>query len=114
MSTNIHFEAQRSITVDATGAKEIQKISFRDVWQTPTVVTRELMSSSDPFAAYRDWVLSISRDVLQPVYGDDDIFCEGPVIGQETVNAGRDHIAEFDKWIGVTRAAGYEIQAVAR
>lgn len=49
MSTNIHFEATRRIKVIKTGKVEDQTIYFKNVIQTPTVVTVAIMASVDPF-----------------------------------------------------------------
>ena len=113
MSTNIHFVATREIQVVRTGQIELQEDWYRYVWQTPTVVTRELMAQADPIQAYRDWILSVNEDYEVDVYAEDDFFRERAPVGTETQNEGRYHLKEFDAWIQSRREQGYDIAAEA-
>lgn len=79
---------------------------FFTVWQTPTDVSYEIARSGDPIKAYCDWVLSVSKDERLEIYAEDDLFAEGPVIGYETYNPGRDHIAELLQWVEMKEEVG--------
>lgn len=113
MSTNIHIIAKRLISF-ANGhriqCEEVQEV-YVDVWQTPTAATREMMASADPVQAYKDWVISRSQDRQEPVYADDDIFCEGEPVGTTTVNEGREHIARLEAEIAELAERGFMIEA---
>lgn len=113
MSTNIHFEARRQIQVVKTGLFEEQVEHYRYSWQTPTVVTRDLMTQADPIQAYRDWILSVNEDYEVDIYAADDLFREGEPIGTETHNEGQYHIKDFDAWVDSMTKQGYDIVAVA-
>jgi hypothetical protein len=110
MSINIHFTGTRDILVIKTGKQEVQDISFGLVLQTPSNITRKIMQSEDPFAAYRDWVLSEFTDETQEIYDDDDDWCEKP-IGYKTVNYGVEHVEEFNAWLQQANEAGYKVVA---
>lgn len=112
MSTNIHFEAIREIRVVKTGKIELQRVQFYE-WQTPTEITHKIMDSDDKIAAYKEWVLSISKDVEHNIYHIDDIFGEGEPIGKTTVNAGKEHVADFENWIRSVTLEGYDVQVEA-
>lgn len=112
MSTNIHFKAIREIQVVKTGKIENQTMQFHE-WQTPTEITNKIMNSDDKIAAYKEWVLSISKDMPNKIYHPDDIFAEGEPIGETIINVGKEHIAEFEDWIRDVTEQGYEVYAEA-
>ena len=109
MSINIHVRATREIIVVSTNVKEIQTQVCNMIWQTPSVVSRKIMESTDPKQAYFDWVLSRSKDVKLPVYDEKDIFQEWDAIGHEVVNYGKIHVDEVSAWIEIMTKKGYEI-----
>lgn len=111
MSTNIHFEGHRQIVVVKTGKEETQSIRFKEVWQTPSKVTAKILKTDDPFQAYRDWVLENQEDQTEPLYAPGDIFHEGPIVGYETFNYGKEHLKDFDDWLKANIEDGYEIVA---
>lgn len=109
MSTNIHFVGTRDIQVIRSGHIETQEICFNE-WQTPSDVTRQIMASADPVQTYKAWVLSVSEDVEIDTYDKDDIFGENPT-GKEIHNYGREHVAEFDKWLEMCERECYTVVA---
>lgn len=111
MSMNIYFEAEREIIVVKTGNHEIQSLMI-SVWQTPTNVTREILSKDDHFKAYCDWIESISEDSEEDVYAEDDIFEERDPIGKKIVNYGKLHIIELKQKFESLEKQGYTITAV--
>lgn len=111
MSTNIHFEGTRQIIVVKTGKEETQSIRFKAVWQTPTAITNKILKAQDPFQAYRDWVMDGQEDQQEPLYAPDDVFHEGPIVGYETFNYGKEHLQDFDAWLKQATEDGYEIIA---
>ena len=112
MSTNIHINGIRQVQVIKTGEIVSQTERFR-VWQTPTDVTYKIMASEDKVQAYKDWVLSISEDMEEPIYAEDDIFQVGEPIGTETYNSGKSHAAGLDAWMEMITAEGYDIEFTA-
>ena len=82
MSMNIEIIATRKAwSVNKKG----NKVPFNDVLmypvvQTPTVVTRSIMSASDKKQAYIDYIMTQSRVESMPVYHEDDVFGEEPPI----------------------------------
>lgn len=112
MSTNIHISAEREVQVIKTGKISKQSIKFSE-WQTPTDVTYQIMAAEDKVQAYKDWVLSISEDVEEPVYADDDIFQEDEPIGTKTYNSGKEHVVELDAWLKEALEEGYDIEFCA-
>lgn len=113
MSMNINFEATRDIQVVKTGVVEKQTEFFRDVWQTPTAVTRAIEASADPIQAYKDWIMDGQEDQVEDVFAPDDVFGEGPVVGQRTFNYGTEHCQQFDEWIKDVTDRGFEVTTVS-
>ena len=109
MSMNLHVSGTRDITVNKTGTQELQHISF-DLYQTPTNITRELLSSTDIAQAYRDWVNSTRHEYQEPVYDKDDFFGEGEIIGYKTICYEDDHLKDFDEFIKQCEEDGYELE----
>lgn len=109
MSMNVNFVAEREIQVVKTGKVEIQSEVWRGVWQTPTEVSYQIAESSDPFQAYREWVMDGQNDLQEPVYADNDVFHEGPIVGYETFNHGDEHLKDFDGWLKMAKEDGYEV-----
>lgn len=109
MSMNINMAANREITVNKTG-KQATQTQYLKVWQTPTKVSYEIKSSENPIEAYFAWVLSISEDVEENVYGSGDIFQEGPVVGTKIYNSGKEHVTELQEEIKQLLEEGYEIE----
>ena len=76
MSMNLYVERTRPATVIIKGKKKrIVECSSFNLWQTPTSITRAILSSGDRAQAYIDWVDSCEND-----YDDD-------------------HISEFSDWV---------------
>jgi len=109
MSTNFHITAKRDICVVNTGCIEVQEMNCNLVWQTPTEITYQIMQSSDKMQAYIDWVLSISKDVEEKVYAEDDIFGKRDPIATRIINHGEDHIERLFDWCNNVAYAGYEL-----
>ena len=109
MSTNLHIYAERDVVVVKTGAKQVQQVSCRFTWQTPTEVTKEIMLAKDKKQAYIDWVLSISKDEIINTYAEEDVFCDNPV-GTEVYNTGKEHVSELITWCNLMEKEGYNIK----
>ena len=109
MSTNLHLSASRYITVNATGKTDIQYTHY-DLWQTPTRVTNAIALSDDPKQAYKDYVMSITKEYHVLVYAEDDIFCEEAPIGTEPFHAGKNECTKLDAWIACVEEQGYVIK----
>ena len=113
MSTNIYFNATREVVVVKTGRTDSQCVSF-GTWQTPCIVTAQIMSSKDPVQAYKDWILAERFDELEEVvYADDDLFQEREPIGKTFVNPGKEHLAMFVEWLHMCEEEGYTVEAEA-
>ncbi len=112
MSMNIYITASRKVTFKKKDGKRggsIQTVKF-NAWQTPTEVTRSILSSKDPKAAYIEWIARDRSTVQEePMYAADDIWCEGPVIGVNFYNAGKEHIDQFLQWCDDVQEEGYVI-----
>lgn len=91
MSTNIHILANREIQVLSTGQITQQKEFCKMVWQTPTCDTYEILKSTDPVAAYCDWVRSL---------------------GQMNTES-QEHIRAITRWVSDMQAQGYSIEVEA-
>lgn len=109
MSMNLHLSGKREVTVNKTGAVSNQTIDF-NLYQTPTTVTRAALASGDPKGAYVIYVKSVSKDVQEPVYAEDDIFCESDPIGFEIHNAGNDHLKELEEFLVMCDSEGYTVE----
>lgn len=110
MSTNIHIVATRDIKVLKTGQITQQETYYEPTWQTPTVVTQNIINDPEPIAAYKEWVLNISHDQTRMIYAPDDVFGDGEPIGHEIYNIGRDHIKDFDEWLEFVENNGYDVK----
>lgn len=109
MSMNFYIRGTREITVNKTGAVETQNCDYQP-WQTPTVVTYELLKQPDPVAAYKAWVMSKAVDEQEAVYREDDFMCDDDPVGFKIVNAGKEECEQVDTWIAAVTALGYELE----
>ena len=112
MSTNIHIVATREVIVKKTGKSAQQQLRF-NAWQTPTAVTLEIMEKRDKIKAYKDWVLSISKDEIVNVYADNDYFQEQEPIGTKVINEGDNHVKLLEDWLDVCEENGYDVKVEA-
>ena len=113
MSTNIHFIAHREVKVIKTNRVSTQEIKF-DVFQTPTRVTHEIMTSEDRVQAYKAWVLrEYSQDHVINVFAEDDVWEERDPVGERIYNAGKEHIENFEAWLKMCEEEGFEVRAEA-
>lgn len=110
MSMNIAFSASRKIYIPGIDKHDIQTTYFKGVWQTPTDVSYKIKRADDSYQAYRNWVLTVSEPCQEPIYGPDDVWNEGPIIGYETFHAGADHIKDFDSWLLAMQEEGYTVE----
>ena len=88
MSTNIHFVAKREISFKKKNgevATDIQTDDFA-VWQTPTSVTYQIMSSDDKINAYLKWINSFDSPYTLP------------------------HCESFKEWVEIKEKQGYTIE----
>lgn len=111
MSMNIAFQAIRKIKVVKTGKTETQTNYFKQVIQTPTDITYQIIKSKDPFQAYRDYVLDTCQDYESEIFADDDFWGDEP-IGKEMCNDGPEYVRWFDEWLTSVQEAGYEVKAI--
>ncbi len=90
------------------GKKVIREVCH--LWQTPTKITRSILAIPDGeiFNAYKEWIISIAKDEIIPVYAEDDFFNEREPIGTETINHGMDHLQEVQEWLDEHK--GWEIE----
>ena len=110
MSMNIHISAEREIFIPKINKTDKQVVFF-DCWQTPTAVSYEIEQCDNQIQAYKDWVISKSKneDYEYPVFADDDYFLERGPIGTKICNDGKDHIESLDQWINDLEKDGYVI-----
>ncbi len=109
MSTNLHVNGVREVTVNKTGKLDLQFTKF-DLWQTPTKVTREILASDNHAQSYRDWVNLSREEIQQPIYEKADFFEEGEIVGYKTVCYEDDHLKSFDAFIKDCEEEGYELK----
>jgi hypothetical protein len=113
MSMNICIFAERKITFEKKNGKrggEIQTVKF-DALQTPTVVTFKILRSADQAKTYIDWVLAeCSRDEIEPVFAEDDVWQEGDPVGTRVWNPGVEHVEEFRAWIKDVEENGFTVK----
>lgn len=108
MSTNFHISASRNIVVTKTGVYDTQYCNYQ-TWQTNTKTTREILKSTDPVAAYKSWVMSISQDESVPIYNVDDPLGDFSQVKYKIVNGGTQECKNLDKWISEVKYQGYEL-----
>lgn len=108
MSVNFHIRGRRDVTVNKTGATDVQYLEY-DTWQTPSNVTHELMASMLPVEAYKAYVMRGSDDEQEAIYDETDLYGDDP-IGYKTVNYAKDECTRVDEWIAAVVARGYEIE----
>lgn len=105
--------ASRKVTFKNKAGKRtggIQNGEFRAL-QTPTQITYDILASKDPAQTYIDWVLrDCSRDVVEPVYAEDDIWQEGKPVGTRVWNSGKEHVEEFRAWIKDVEENGFTVK----
>ncbi len=106
MSINFRIYAEREIFIPSVNKSDTQQESFH-YWQTPTKASYQIIESDNPIQAYKDWVLSNARDEQEDVY--DDPFDDVPS-GTKTVNYGKEHVVQLDKWISEVESDGYVIK----
>lgn len=111
MSMNIAFVARRGIAVLKIGKLDVQEVWNNWVWQTPTEITYTIKNSDDPIQAYKDWVMTFSKDEELPIYDDEGVWMEKEPVRFETYNAAKQHIERFQEWIDDMTQEGYTIEA---
>lgn len=109
MSMNIFFEASRVIQVVKTGVTEVQKVQYQ-VWQTPTEITFQILRAEDPIQTYKDWVMTQSEDIEEPVFAEDDLWEEGEPVGSIMRNDAKEHIAELDQWLAAMEQGSWTVK----
>lgn len=105
---NLHLSGKREVTVKKTGKTYKQTIDF-DLWQTPTSVTIDACNSFNPKDFYISWASQFDEDEQDPIYADDDIFCEQTPIRYNIRNDFKSHIKELNEWWSMCEEEGYEV-----
>lgn len=115
MSTNIHIIGTRRITyTDGKGCQQADKQEIKfPCWQTPSEVTRKIMATYSPIAEYQAWIRSQARVEKIGIYREDDIFCEGPVIGYDTLCEADIHIEKLNGWLEMCNEEGFNVTVEA-
>ena len=105
MSMNVFISAEYPVRNLKTGQLRTLQEPF-DTWQTRTEDTYKIVRSNDTIQAYCDWVLSVSQEERLERYAEDDIMCEGPIVGYETYHPGQEHVAELMEWVARMKSLG--------
>jgi len=113
MSMNIQFIAEREVFVPSINKydKQIEEI---ETWQTPTDVTFDIYNAENPVQVYFNWVLSVSAEMEEPIYANDDIFCEREPIRYEKYHPGKIHIEEFKSTLAILEKEGYKVKPILK
>jgi len=102
MSMNIHLKAELKGNFSSEdGTKKFNKTLCEhfDCLQTPTVVTKEILKSSDRLKSYSDWVKSNLGISETPIFAESDPFEIGPPIGYEEYNPSVDHLKKLNDFL---------------
>lgn len=98
MSMNVYIYAEIK-AINVKSKKLFRTTETFRAWQTRTEDTYRIVRSDDPIQAYCDWVLSVSQEEQLERYAEDDVMCEGPVVGYDTYHPGKEHVAELLEWV---------------
>ena len=116
MSMNLYVEATRKATVKVKGKRKIimDRVSF-DLWQTPTEVTRQILSlvPVQQVEAYIEWAKSASEPYEDNVYDYEAMPDENwvfPVIGRKMIDPAEEHAAEFRDWLKMCEDEDYIVK----
>lgn len=99
---NIHLKAElQGNFCSEDNTKKFNKTLCEnfDCWQTPTVVTKEILKSSDRLKAYSDWVISNSSISETFIFAEDDPLELGEPIGFEEYDAAYHHLKELNDFL---------------
>ena len=120
MSMNLYVEGTRKATVKVKGKRKIitDRVSF-GLWQTPTEVTRQILSLPpvQQAEAYIEWAKSISEPYEDNVYDYEAMPDEnweypviGRVIGRVMVDPSEEHTKEFRDWLKMCQDEEYTVK----
>lgn len=115
MSMNINICAERKAYARNKFGKRIQFADRRDFdcIQTPTKISNEIMAAGNTesrLAAYRAYVIENCSDTLQePVYAEDDLFCEDSPVGMVERNYGDEHLRALDLFLKTCDEEGFKV-----
>ena len=116
MSMNLYVEGTRKATVKVKGKRKTitDRVSF-GLWQTPTEVTRQILSLPpvQQAEAYIEWAKSISEPYEDNVYDYEampDENWEYPVIGRVMVDPAEEHAAQFRDWLKMCDDEDYTVK----
>ena len=116
MSMNLYVDGTRAATVKVKGKrKTITDRTKFSLWQTPTEVTRQILSlvPAQQTEAYIEWAKSASEPYEDNVYDYEampDENWEYPVIDRVMVDPAEEHVAEFRDWLKMCDDEGYTVK----
>ena len=116
MSMNLYVDGTRTATVKVKGKrKTITDRTKFSLWQTPTEVTRQILSlvPAQQTEAYIEWAKSASEPYEDNVYDYEampDENWEYPVIDRVMVDPAEEHVAEFRDWLKMCDDEGYTVK----
>ena len=100
MSMNIQVMATIPSTIIVNGKpKEKTIIEHFECIQTPTIVTENILKSTDKYETYKNFVLSNSQETEVYIYDDQDIFEEREPIDIQFVNLGKEHMEQLSGFL---------------
>lgn len=108
MSINIHLRAIVDAKLPNGNTKTLSE--RYDLYQTPTNVSFQIESSSDPLSAYLSWLRKVVIPYESDVYSDDDVWHEKPPIGKKLVDDYDSISGELKEWIHSHELDGYRIE----
>jgi hypothetical protein len=117
MSMNLYVQGNRKATVLVKGKKKtIKDTTDFKLWQTPTVLTNEVLAMSTTEAkveAYVKWADSVTKPYEDNVYdytGDLDDDFNYPVVGTKMVYPAQDHANELREWLRMCDDEDYTVE----
>ena len=112
MSMNIHISGVGEAIYP--NGKKYPVVEHFNVLQTPTVITDNILGSEDKLAKYKEWVMLTHDDEQEEILDydswDSGVSCHPAVIGYKTVNYGRIHCDELDKFVEDIKEKGLVLE----
>ena len=110
MSMNLHIYSVMEVTTPNNKKKTIKE--YFSCYQISSRISYQIRDSENPIETYKKYLLDNFPPEKVARYAEDDILCQGEIIGYEMDDYAAKHINQLNEFINNAKEYGADIEMI--